>query len=66
MKKENDVKEIGYRAINFLRVVHTAIKSFKRKNLSFDEMKKAERLETAILRSIDHIRRAIADDEVMR
>lgn len=66
MKKENGVNKIGYKAINFLRVVYQTAKSLKRKNHSFDDKKKIERLEFAILRSIDNIRRAIMDDEVMR
>ena len=66
MKKENEVNKIGYKAINFLRVVYQTAKSLKRKNHSLDDKKKIERLEFAILRSIDHIRRAIMDDEVMR
>lgn len=65
MKKDDKVKEIGKQTINYLRTKHIAVKSIFRCHLCYAQKKKAERLENAILRSIDTIRRSMLDDEVM-
>ena len=65
MKKQIDVNEIGQNTINLLQVKHGELKYIWRCYMTTDDKTKAKRLEVAILRSIDHIRRAMIDDETL-
>ncbi len=65
MKEKVDVKEIGQMTINLLRVKHSELKSILNSFKDYEDRKKADRLENAILRSIDTIRRSLLDDETL-
>jgi len=64
MKKLN-VDEIGLSCINILKVKQSELKHLFRCNLSYEDDKKARRLEVAILKSVDTIRRSMLEDEIM-
>jgi len=63
--KKVDIKEIGNKTINLLRVKHSELKSVLNSFKDYDDRKKADRLENAILRSIDTIRRSMLEDETL-
>ena len=65
MKEKVDIKEIGQMTINLLRVKHSELKSILNSFKDYEDRKKADRLENAILRSIDTIRRSLLDDETL-
>lgn len=65
MKKIDKVKEVGQKTINLLELKKNELKYIFKCYMSYEEKKKAERLEKAILQSIDNIRRSMLDDEVM-
>ena len=61
----NAVKELGDRTNDLIRIKITELKNLRKKDLSYNDRKKVGRLDVALHRAVDIIRRSMLDDEIL-
>ena len=63
--KKISIKEVGQETINILQARKNELKYIFKCYMTYEENKKARRLEVAIMRAIDTIRRSMLEDETL-